>query len=139
MRLQIAATAVALLLIIALVQCQDDDCVDEGVGYSGQEVRPQESLLLLPPPDQESCKGSCKQENACKYWTWKKQTKECTLFSTKEKVLQFKEVDESFELGDVASGPKVCTGNVPFTCQKSQTDIFWSTMVFKSLFISSSV
>ena len=38
---------------------------------------------------------------------------QCTLFEMERKVLEFKEVDESFELGDVVSGPKVCTGNLP--------------------------
>ena len=107
MRLHIGASSSALLFIIASAQSLFDDCLEKGVGYNGQEIRTQE--VKTP----ESCQQSCQHEKSCKHWTWKKPTNQCTLFEMKQKVLEFKEVDEFYELGDVVSGPKVCTGNLP--------------------------
>ena len=96
--------AALLILIIVPAKCQFESCVEEGVGYTGKQIR----TTTANTPD--GCQQACQSEDRCKHWTWKKPTKQCTLFETEDKLLEFQDVDESFEVSDVVSGPKICKG-----------------------------
>ena len=96
--------AVLLLWIGAATCLLFEDCYEKGVGYQGTE------LQTISHDNPRACYELCARTVSCKHWTWKKPTKVCTLFTTSDKILEFKEVDASFKVEDVISGPKICKG-----------------------------
>ena len=132
--MMILPAAAALLLLSTLTGGQYlDDCSEDGVGFSGD---------VISTPSSRNSADKCKQQCAiqgnrqdpsqyCKYWTWQRPSKQCTLFSTKGITKQFKEINETYGVEDVVSGPRFCRGKYMLYCFSRKVRHTGSTFVYK--------